>query len=475
MLIWGATGGLGAYAVQMVKNGGGIPVGVVGSDAKAEILRGQGCDVVINRNEIGMGDGADGTPGQRSRWASARRADPRAESARTRTSSSTTWAGRRSAPRCSWSAAAARSSPAGRSTGYQHQYDNRYLWMHLKRIIGSHGANCRRPGGRPAVRPRACSMPTLSDRLSAGRGRPRRPGWCRPTGTSARSACCAWRPTGGWASPTPRGAPGSASGGSIRCAAWRTPPRRWRRRGFQEKAELTWPDALSGSWRPGSYVPEEEVANADWPELAGVDAGVDPAQDADRVPPLRRGAPGDLGPRRRRPAWTRRGAPASTGTASATSSSPRPPATPRSPRPPTSCRTRWARDPPPVSTSTSSAADSCTGWRMAPAAGRAAPGHLRAGRRRRPVQRHAGLHRPPTSVLFGDGVRAAPWSARCPSLGVPRLRAGQPRCRPPADRDQGGRQQAPGLPADRRRTASTTSGWTAAGCGVRLEHVPPAR
>jgi crotonyl-CoA reductase len=29
----------------------------------------------------------------------------------------------------------------GSSTGFQHEYDNRYLWMRLKRIIGSHGAN----------------------------------------------------------------------------------------------------------------------------------------------------------------------------------------------------------------------------------------------------------------------------------------------------------------------------------------------
>jgi crotonyl-CoA reductase len=29
----------------------------------------------------------------------------------------------------------------GSSTGYQHEFDNRYLWMKLKRVIGSHGAN----------------------------------------------------------------------------------------------------------------------------------------------------------------------------------------------------------------------------------------------------------------------------------------------------------------------------------------------
>jgi crotonyl-CoA reductase len=31
----------------------------------------------------------------------------------------------------------------GSTTGYQHVYDNRYLWMHVKSIIGSHGANFR--------------------------------------------------------------------------------------------------------------------------------------------------------------------------------------------------------------------------------------------------------------------------------------------------------------------------------------------
>ncbi|MFD0069768.1 crotonyl-CoA carboxylase/reductase, partial [Streptomyces sp. NPDC127574] len=59
VLIWGATGGLGAFAVQMVKNAGGIAVGVVSSEAKAAVLRRLGCDIVINRNEIGMaGDDA---------------------------------------------------------------------------------------------------------------------------------------------------------------------------------------------------------------------------------------------------------------------------------------------------------------------------------------------------------------------------------------------------------------------------------
>src|SRR5215211_7968027 len=43
VLIWGATGGIGSYGVQLVLNGGGIPVGVVSSPDKAELLKAMGC------------------------------------------------------------------------------------------------------------------------------------------------------------------------------------------------------------------------------------------------------------------------------------------------------------------------------------------------------------------------------------------------------------------------------------------------
>src|SRR3954447_17675734 len=43
VLIWGAAGGLGGYAVQFVRNGGGVAVGVVGSDDKAAAVRRLGC------------------------------------------------------------------------------------------------------------------------------------------------------------------------------------------------------------------------------------------------------------------------------------------------------------------------------------------------------------------------------------------------------------------------------------------------
>src|SRR3954466_10432370 len=49
VLIWGATGGIGAYAVQYVNNGGGTPVGVVSSEKRAKLLNAMGCEHVIDR------------------------------------------------------------------------------------------------------------------------------------------------------------------------------------------------------------------------------------------------------------------------------------------------------------------------------------------------------------------------------------------------------------------------------------------
>src|SRR5438045_9569973 len=49
VLVWGATGGIGGYAVQYVLNGGGIPVGVVSSPEKAALLHELGVEAVIHR------------------------------------------------------------------------------------------------------------------------------------------------------------------------------------------------------------------------------------------------------------------------------------------------------------------------------------------------------------------------------------------------------------------------------------------
>ncbi|MFD9717251.1 crotonyl-CoA carboxylase/reductase [Streptomyces sp. NPDC059076] len=140
VLIWGATGGLGAYALQMVRNGGGIAVGVVSSTAKAEVLRQQGCDVVIDRREIGMGDTADRSAdaaelgrrlGRRIRAEIGEDPSIAFDYVGRATFGTSVHVVRRGGTVVT----------CGSSTGYQHTYDNRYLWMHLKRVIGSHIAN----------------------------------------------------------------------------------------------------------------------------------------------------------------------------------------------------------------------------------------------------------------------------------------------------------------------------------------------
>ncbi|MFI6335638.1 crotonyl-CoA carboxylase/reductase [Streptomyces sp. NPDC050535] len=138
VLIWGAAGGLGAYAVQLVRNGGGIPVGVVSSEAKAEYARALGCQLVINRAEIGLSGSEPADPatvgkqlGRRIRAATGE--DPHIvfEHVGRATFGVSVFVVRRGGVVVT----------CGSSTGYLHEFDNRYLWMRLKRVIGSHGAN----------------------------------------------------------------------------------------------------------------------------------------------------------------------------------------------------------------------------------------------------------------------------------------------------------------------------------------------
>jgi crotonyl-CoA reductase len=166
VLIWGATGGLGAYAVQFVKNGGGIAVGVVGSEAKAQAARELGCDVVINRNELGMGGhtGDDTGDDQRRTLEIGKQLgriirrevgeDPHAvfDYVGKATFGVSVFVVRRGGVVVT----------CGSSTGYHHVYDNRYLWMKLKRIIGSHVANLQEQWETNRLIAQGRVMPALS-------------------------------------------------------------------------------------------------------------------------------------------------------------------------------------------------------------------------------------------------------------------------------------------------------------------------
>jgi crotonyl-CoA reductase len=133
VLLWGATGGLGGYGVQLVRNGGGLPVGVVSSQDKADLLRKMGCAHVVDRSQF---EDLTDEKSWRRLGAEVRRQvgeDPAIvfEHTGRETFGASVYVARRggSVVTC------------GSSSGYAHEYDNRHLWMKLKRIIGSHGAN----------------------------------------------------------------------------------------------------------------------------------------------------------------------------------------------------------------------------------------------------------------------------------------------------------------------------------------------
>jgi crotonyl-CoA reductase len=161
VLIWGATGGLGAYAIQLVNNGGGTSVGVVGSARKAEAARRLGCHAVIDRTEVGL-PGPDASPEET--IAAGKRlgkiirdetgTDPHIvfeHVGRATFGISMFVAGRGGAI-----------VTCGSSTGHRHEFDNRYLWMRLKRLIGSHGANLQEQTEMTRLVDSGAISPTLS-------------------------------------------------------------------------------------------------------------------------------------------------------------------------------------------------------------------------------------------------------------------------------------------------------------------------
>ena len=102
VLVWGASGGIGAYACQYVLNGGGTPVGVVSSPRSApRCCTRWACEHVIDRRAEGYKFWNDEHTQDPTEWLRLRQEDPRARRRATSTSCSSTRAARRWARRCS--------------------------------------------------------------------------------------------------------------------------------------------------------------------------------------------------------------------------------------------------------------------------------------------------------------------------------------------------------------------------------------
>jgi len=142
VLIWGATGGIGGYAVQYVLNGGGIPVGVVSSPEKAKILHAMGCEAVIDRKAANYQffneDGSHNEKEWRRLGGDIRALvgeDPDIvfEHPGRSTFGASMYVVKRGGTVITCAA----------TSGFMLEFDNRHFWMRLKKLIGSHFANYR--------------------------------------------------------------------------------------------------------------------------------------------------------------------------------------------------------------------------------------------------------------------------------------------------------------------------------------------
>ena len=162
VLIWGASGGLGSYATQFALNGGATPVCVVSSPLKADLCRRMGAELIIDRAAEGYRFWSDEHTQDQSEWkrfgARIRELtggdDPDIvfEHPGRETFGASVFVARRGGIIVSCAS----------TSGYQHVYDNRYLWMNLKRIIGSHFANYREAWEANRLIAKGRIHPTLS-------------------------------------------------------------------------------------------------------------------------------------------------------------------------------------------------------------------------------------------------------------------------------------------------------------------------
>jgi crotonyl-CoA carboxylase/reductase len=145
VLIWGAAGGLGVFATQLCKIAGARSVGVVSSAEKGELIKQLGAVDFIDRNEFKgmMRRGGESADEEKARFKESRRFCNAVEERLG------------GAPdivfehvgRATFPTSVLCVKPFGKvvicgaTSGYQLDFDVRYLWMRQKQIIGSHFAN----------------------------------------------------------------------------------------------------------------------------------------------------------------------------------------------------------------------------------------------------------------------------------------------------------------------------------------------
>ncbi|MER7706932.1 crotonyl-CoA carboxylase/reductase [Kitasatospora sp. NPDC097605] len=162
VLIWGASGGLGSYATQLALAGGANPVCVVSSPGKAEICRAMGAEAIIDRSAEDYRFWKDEHTQDPREWkrlgarirelTGGEDVDIVFEHPGRETFGASVFVTRKGGTVVTCAS----------TSGYMHQYDNRYLWMSLKRIVGTHFANYREAWEANRLIAKGRIHPTLS-------------------------------------------------------------------------------------------------------------------------------------------------------------------------------------------------------------------------------------------------------------------------------------------------------------------------
>jgi crotonyl-CoA carboxylase/reductase len=145
VLVWGAAGGLGVFATQLCAMAGAQSVGVVSSAEKGELVKQLGAVDYIDRNEFAgmMRKGGESPEEEKARFKESRRFSKRvAEILGEPPDIVFEHVGQATFPTSVLTV-----KPFGKvvicagTTGYNLDFDVRYLWMRQKEILGSHFAN----------------------------------------------------------------------------------------------------------------------------------------------------------------------------------------------------------------------------------------------------------------------------------------------------------------------------------------------
>jgi crotonyl-CoA carboxylase/reductase len=134
VLVWGAAGGLGVFAVQLCRLMGANPIAVISSPDKADLVREFGATMIIDRRQFDFTKGLETSRAfgaEIRRLTGGRDPDIVFEHVGKETFATSVLVAKRFGTIVI----------CGATSGYELTFDVRYLWMRQKKILGSHFAN----------------------------------------------------------------------------------------------------------------------------------------------------------------------------------------------------------------------------------------------------------------------------------------------------------------------------------------------